>query len=228
MKDYRYRVGMGRLECFVNTDSDATRNSQLLVGPPKMVRRPRRVGKGQLREDGCGYTFFWRGKPEDQPRMHGMGFAIKNELVNQLLELPVGINDRLRLQLAMIEQATIVWKGNPTLERNHQKGRNHELQHQWDSPTYQMCRTPACRNAIEDPVKGKLSSEIHHHVDESVSSTPRLLATVLTDTNTTEYFAVKTGVKQCQYSVELEEHSKSGSITGSCFYTLLMQVSCPR
>ena len=51
--------------------------------------------EGQLREEKGGYTFFWKGRPAGEPRIHGVGFAIKNNLVRQLTELPQGISERL-------------------------------------------------------------------------------------------------------------------------------------
>ena len=35
------------------------------------------------------------GRPAGEPRIHGVGFAIKNNLVRQLTELPQGISERL-------------------------------------------------------------------------------------------------------------------------------------
>ena len=55
--------------------------------------------EGQLREDDGGYTFFWIGTSVADYRIHGVGFAVKNETLRQLAELPIGINERLRLRL---------------------------------------------------------------------------------------------------------------------------------
>ncbi|XP_047120326.1 craniofacial development protein 2-like [Schistocerca piceifrons] len=35
---------------------------------------------GFIRED--NYTFFWQGKSQDEPRLHGVGFAVKNTLLD--------------------------------------------------------------------------------------------------------------------------------------------------
>ena len=39
----------------------------------------------RLAEDGkiqeANYTFYWQGKSSDQPRQHGVGFAVRNSLV---------------------------------------------------------------------------------------------------------------------------------------------------
>ncbi|KAK0142398.1 Craniofacial development protein 2 [Merluccius polli] len=79
----------------------------------------RLADEGQLKEEKGGYTFFWKGKPADEPRIHGVGFAIKNNLVNHLHELPVGISERLmtvRLMLASSQMATVVSAYAPTLD----------------------------------------------------------------------------------------------------------------
>lgn len=75
------------------------------------LQETRRAGEGQLTEAGAGYTFFWKGKEENEQRIHGVGFAIKNDLVKKLEELPVGINERLmtlRIKLSSNEQATVI------------------------------------------------------------------------------------------------------------------------
>ena len=46
-------------------------------------------GEGSVNESGQGYTFFWRGLQDGQPRKHGFGIAIKNLILKSLLELPV-------------------------------------------------------------------------------------------------------------------------------------------
>jgi exonuclease III len=84
----------------------------------------RRAGEGQLTEHGGGYTFFWKGKDEDQPRIHGVGFAIKNHLVEHLDELPSGISERLmtlRLKLENNQRATIISAYAPTLDSDDDK-----------------------------------------------------------------------------------------------------------
>ena len=79
----------------------------------------RLADEGQLKEEKGGYTFFWKGKPVDEPRIHGVGFAIKNSLVCHLHELPVGISERLmtiRLVLASSQMATVISAYAPTLD----------------------------------------------------------------------------------------------------------------
>lgn len=41
-------------------------------------------GEDQLTEVGGGYTFFWKGKPEGERRVGGVGFAIRTELVKRI------------------------------------------------------------------------------------------------------------------------------------------------
>lgn len=55
--------------------------------------------EGQIREEGGGYTFFWKGYEAGLPRHHGVGFAVKNRLLTDLTELPCGISARLMSRL---------------------------------------------------------------------------------------------------------------------------------
>lgn len=75
--------------------------------------------EGQLKEEKGAYTFFWKGKPVDEPRIHGVGFAIKYRLFNNLHEVPVGISERLMticLMLASSQMATVIGAYAPTLD----------------------------------------------------------------------------------------------------------------
>lgn len=79
----------------------------------------RLVDEGQLKEEKGGYTFFWMSHENDEPRIHGVGFAIKKCLINHLHELPVGINEHLmtiRLMLASSQMATVISAYTPTLD----------------------------------------------------------------------------------------------------------------
>ncbi|XP_067839378.1 uncharacterized protein [Heptranchias perlo] len=63
-----------------------------------------------LKEQGSGYTFFWKGKPEEEHHLYGIGFAVKNKLVGRLNESPCGVNERLmtlRLTLAKKQFTTV-------------------------------------------------------------------------------------------------------------------------
>ena len=79
----------------------------------------RLAGEGSLTEVGQGYTFYWRGVPEGQVRIHGVGLAIKNNLVKSLTELPIGHSERLmslRVPLARSSHMTIISAYAPTLD----------------------------------------------------------------------------------------------------------------
>ena len=76
-------------------------------------------GEGSLTEVGQGYTYYWRGVPEGQPRVHGVGLAIRSKIVNSLTELPVGHSERLmsvRVPLARSKYMTIIATYAPTLQ----------------------------------------------------------------------------------------------------------------
>ena len=56
----------------------------------------RLADEGSLSEAGGGYTFVWKGLPQDARRMHGIGFATRSSLLAHITESPVGINERLK------------------------------------------------------------------------------------------------------------------------------------
>ena len=69
------------------------------------LSKTRLADEGQVAESGCGYTFFWIGKPADQPRTAGVGFAIRSSVLTKLESLPKDINERLmtlRIKLGLI------------------------------------------------------------------------------------------------------------------------------
>ena len=71
----------------------------------------RLADKGILKEYGGGYTLSWRGKPEAEERLHGVGFAIRTSLMNSIPTLPVGINEwlmKLHLPLTKSRHLTII------------------------------------------------------------------------------------------------------------------------
>ncbi|PFX20071.1 Craniofacial development protein 2 [Stylophora pistillata] len=80
----------------------------------------RRAEKGQLSEEQGNYTFFiWKGKAQDQLRIHGVGFAIRNYLLTKLTEQPVGINERLitlRIGLKRNQNGAVISAYAPTLD----------------------------------------------------------------------------------------------------------------
>ena len=74
--------------------------------------------EGSLKEEGGGYTFFWKGKQQTEDRIHGVGFAIRSALLKTLSAVPVGINERLmklRVPLNKSRHATIISAYAPTL-----------------------------------------------------------------------------------------------------------------
>ena len=74
---------------------------------------------GQPTETGSGYTFFWKRKPADEAREHGVGFAIKSSLSQNLQELPFGTSERiisLRSPLRQKRFVTIVSVYAPTMD----------------------------------------------------------------------------------------------------------------
>ena len=56
------------------------------------LQETRLPASGSLREE--NYTFFWRGREPEQPRLYGVGFAVKNTLLHTI-ELPSGGTERL-------------------------------------------------------------------------------------------------------------------------------------
>lgn len=71
-----------------------------------------------LTEVGEGYTFFWRSLAKDQPRIHGVGFVVKNRLLASLPEGPTGINERLmtwRIPLTENRYLALISAYAPTL-----------------------------------------------------------------------------------------------------------------
>ena len=67
--------------------------------------------ESQLEEKGAGYTFFWIGKPGNDHRQAGVGFAIWTSYLSHIDTPPKGISERLmtmRIRLSGKNYATIV------------------------------------------------------------------------------------------------------------------------
>jgi len=82
------------------------------------IQETRLPEEGSLTEVGQGYTFFWRGLAVDERRMHGVGLAIRNEIVNKIGVIPVGYSERLmslRIPLTKGAYATVISAYGPTL-----------------------------------------------------------------------------------------------------------------
>ena len=90
----------------------------------------RLADEGSITEDHGGYTFFWKGLPQQERRIHGVGFAVKNSILEKCGTVPVGISERLmkfRIPLANNRYATIFSIYAPTLmAENEDKDRFYE------------------------------------------------------------------------------------------------------
>lgn len=65
------------------------------------LQETRLADSGSIRE--ANYTFYWQGLPQDSPRQHGVGFAVKNSLTSSI-EAPTGGSERiLSLRLSTTE-----------------------------------------------------------------------------------------------------------------------------
>ena len=78
----------------------------------------RLADEGQISETGAGYTFFWKGKTAEEPRLHGVGFAIRNSLVRMHNLLPVHVSERITTLRIPLQHGhvTIVSVYAPTLD----------------------------------------------------------------------------------------------------------------
>ena len=56
------------------------------------LQETRLADSGQIREQ--DYTFFWKGRAAEETRIHGVGFAVKNTLIQSVTE-PSGGNERI-------------------------------------------------------------------------------------------------------------------------------------
>lgn len=78
------------------------------------LQETRLADSGTLREK--NYTFFWQGKPSEEPRQHGVGFAVKNTLISFIEPPTAGTERILTLRLSTSTgPATIVTLYAPTL-----------------------------------------------------------------------------------------------------------------
>lgn len=75
--------------------------------------------EGSLTESKGGYTFYWKGYPIEERRLHGVGFAIRTPLVRLIEDTPIGISPRLmrmRIPLTRDRHVTIFSCYAPTLD----------------------------------------------------------------------------------------------------------------
>ena len=83
-------------------------------------------GEGSIVEgdQNDGYTIFWRGYPEGQPRQHGVGLAIRNCHLRKIEEEPSYINERLmtlRVPLERNQYMLLIAVYAPTLMAEEDK-----------------------------------------------------------------------------------------------------------
>ncbi|XP_030747088.1 craniofacial development protein 2-like [Sitophilus oryzae] len=82
------------------------------------ISETRLPGEGCLAEN--EYTFYWKGYPEDQnKKLHGVGFAIKNNLATKLQQAPQAISERLmtlRYPIGHNKFVTVISVYAPTLK----------------------------------------------------------------------------------------------------------------
>lgn len=79
--------------------------------------------EGSLTEDQSGFTFYWKGYPPHERRLHGVGFAVRNSLVPLMEDSPVGVSARimrLRIPLTRDRHATLFSCYAPTLDSPHE------------------------------------------------------------------------------------------------------------
>ena len=64
------------------------------------------------------YSFFWSGKPEEERREAGVGFAIKKNIITNLMEMPRPVSDKIitmRLPLSNDNFTTLISVYAPTM-----------------------------------------------------------------------------------------------------------------
>ena len=83
------------------------------------LQETRLAEAGSLKEK--NYTFFWQGLSTEEPRLHGVGFAVHNRLLDSITT-PVGISERVSsLRLTTSNGcATIICAYAPTLAADHE------------------------------------------------------------------------------------------------------------
>lgn len=79
------------------------------------LQETRLADSGSYRE--CNFTFFWHGKSASEVREYGVGFAVRNSLLNSV-EPPVAISERIiTLKLSTkVGTATVISAYAPTLQ----------------------------------------------------------------------------------------------------------------
>lgn len=84
------------------------------------LQETRLADMGSIKEK--DYTFYWSGLPGDQPRIHGVGFAIRNKLL-KLASTPVSVSERIttiRLNMSAVS-LNLICVYAPTLPSDEEK-----------------------------------------------------------------------------------------------------------
>nr|VZI29375.1 unnamed protein product [Spirometra erinaceieuropaei] len=91
------RIRLMQIRDRFNADSPRSNRSEWRTAlvPRELARYKVDIEKGQLEEVGAGYIFFWSGHPRAERRDAGVAFDMRNDILERLLCLPQGINDRL-------------------------------------------------------------------------------------------------------------------------------------
>ncbi|XP_049858189.1 craniofacial development protein 2-like [Schistocerca gregaria] len=77
---------------FIRKTAVIDREVHRLNGDIAGLQETRLPDAGSVRED--NYTFFWQGKSQDEPRLHGVGLAVKNALLDCTVP-PCGGTERI-------------------------------------------------------------------------------------------------------------------------------------
>ena len=84
-------TGLGARRCTAVIACELARHSIDIAA----LNETRLPDEGSLVEMGTGYTFFLSGLPTVARRIHGIGFAVRNALLQSTLESPIAIDERL-------------------------------------------------------------------------------------------------------------------------------------
>ena len=128
---YRINVGTWNVRTLLDLDSSKHPERRTAIVAKELARyridiaalsETRLSEEDQLTESGAGYTFFWKGKPNGERRVGGVGFAIRSELTNHL-EQPHSFSERimrLRVPLPSKRFVTILSVYAPTLDSSEE------------------------------------------------------------------------------------------------------------
>ena len=68
------------------------------------LQETRLADAGTIKER--NFTFFWFGRPAEEPRLYGTGFAVSNALLNSI-QTPVAVSDRISVMKLNTRQGSI-------------------------------------------------------------------------------------------------------------------------